>query len=123
MNKQDEVVFNSCLKKIKITIGTTEINAKNIMYVVKIAMEVVETTKVKGSAQKVLVNKLVGKLVVDAPISDTKEKLLLDILDEGIVDEVIDLVVSASKGELNLNAAKEVATSCCLGLFKNKCKK
>ena len=79
MNKQDEVVFNSCLKKIKITIGTTEINAKNIMYVVKIAMEVVETTKVKGSAQKVLVNKLVGKLVVDAPISDTKEKLLLDI--------------------------------------------
>ena len=123
MNKQNEVIFNNCLKQIKLTIGTTEINAKNIMYIVKVAMEVVEASEVKGSEQKVLVNKLVSKLVIDAPISDAKEKLLLDILDEGIVDEVIDLVVSASKGELNLNAAKEVATSCCLGLFKNKCKK
>tara|TARA_X000000950_G_C13779802_1_gene604614 strand:+ start:612 stop:983 length:372 start_codon:yes stop_codon:yes gene_type:complete len=123
MNKQNEAIFNNCLKQIKLTIGTTEINAKNIMYIVKVAMEVVEASEVKGSEQKVLVNKLVSKLVIDAPISDAKEKLLLDILDEGIVDEVIDLVVSASKGELNLNAAKEVATSCCLGLFKNKCKK
>ena len=123
MNKQNEVIFNNCLKQIKLTIGRTEINAKNIMYIVKVAMEVVEVSEVKGSEQKVLVNKLVSKLVIDAPISDAKEKLLLDILDEGIVDEVIDLVVSASKGELNLNAAKEVATSCCLGLFKNKCKK
>ena len=28
-----------------------------------------------------------------------------------------------SKGELNLNAAKEVATSCCMGIFKNVSKK
>lgn len=123
MNKETEAVFDSCLKQVKLTIGTTEINAKNIMYVVKVTMEVVEASSVKGVAQKVMVNRLVSKLVIDAPISDAKEKLLLDILDEGIVDEVIDLVVSASKGELNLNAAKEVATSCCLGLFKNKCKK
>lgn len=123
MNKETEAVFDTCLKQVKLTIGTTEINAKNIMYVVKVTMEVVEASSVKGAAQKVMVNRLVSKLVIDAPISDAKEKLLLDILDEGIVDEVIDLVVSASKGELNLNAAKEVATSCCLGLFKNKCKK
>tara|TARA_Y100000816_G_C26101588_1_gene584005 strand:+ start:644 stop:1015 length:372 start_codon:yes stop_codon:yes gene_type:complete len=123
MNKQTEAIFDSCLKQVKLTIGTTEINAKNIMYVVKVAMEVVEASSVKGADQKIMVNRLVSKLVIDAPISDAKEKLLLDILDEGIVDEVIDLVVSASKGELNLNAAKEVATSCCLGLFKNKCKK
>ena len=123
MNKETEAVFNTCLKQVKLTIGKTEINAKNIMYVVKVTMEVVEASSVKGAAQKVMVNRLVSKLVIDAPISDAKEKLLLDILDEGIVDEVIDLVVSASKGELNLNAAKEVATSCCLGLFKNKCKK
>ena len=123
MNKQTEAIFESCLKQVKLTIGTTEINAKNIMYVVKVAMEVVEASSVKGADQKIMVNRLVSKLVIDAPISDAKEKLLLDILDEGIVDEVIDLVVSASKGELNLNAAKEVATSCCLGLFKNKCKK
>jgi hypothetical protein len=123
MNKETEAVFDTCLKQVKLTIGTTEINAKNIMYVVKVTMEIVESSSVKGAAQKVMVNRLVSKLVIDAPISDAKEKLLLDILDEGIVDEVIDLVVSASKGELNLNAAKEVATSCCLGLFKNKCKK
>jgi hypothetical protein len=123
MNTGDEKVFKDCLEKVKLKIGKMEINAKNVMYIIKIAMEVVEATKVKGVDQKILVNKLVSKLVVEAPITDTKEKLLLDILDEGIVDEVIDLVVSASKGELDLNAAKEVATSCCMGIFKNVCKK
>ena len=122
MTTRDEHLLTACLDKIKLKIGDTEINPKNIMYVVKIAMEVVELTEVKGKDQKILVNKLIAKLVMDAPIKDAKEKLLLDILDEGIVDEVIELVVSASKGELNLNAVKDVTTSCCMGFLKNACK-
>ena len=84
MNKETEAVFNTCLKQVKLTIGTTEINAKNIMYVVKVTMEVVEASSVKGAAQKVMVNRLVSKLIIDAPISDAKEKLLLEKRDKTV---------------------------------------
>ena len=38
--------------------------------------------------------------------------------DEGILGSTIDMVVAASKGELDLNAAAKVATGCCLSLLK-----
>ena len=65
-------------------------------------MEIVEASQVKGNEQKT-VEKIVRQVVVIAPISDEKEKLLLDMIDEGVVGEVIELVVSATKGELNVN--------------------
>ena len=37
---------------------------------------------------------------------------------KGIVSNVIDLVVSASKGDLNLNALGKTASVCCTSLFK-----
>ena len=66
---------------------------------------------------KKLASKIIRKIIVDAPISDEKEKLCLDMVDEGIVENVIDLVVSASKGELNINAIGGTATACCSAFF------
>ena len=83
------------------------------------AMELVEASQVKGEEQKRLVTEVVRKIVVDAPISDDKEKLLLDMIDQGVVGNVIELVVSATKGEINVNAAKKAAAGCCWGLAKN----
>ena len=71
-------------------------------------------------AQKKLVTTIVRKIVVDAPIADEKEKLLLDMIDQGVVANVIDLVVSASKGEIDINSAVKVATGCCVSFLKRK---
>ena len=38
------------------------------------------------------------------------------MIDEGIVGDVIDLVVSASK--LNINVAEKAAVGCCLAILK-----
>ena len=35
-----------------------------------------------------------------------------------IVGDVIDLVVSASKGELNINVVEKAAVGCCLAILK-----
>ena len=40
------------------------------------------------------------------------------MIDEGIVGDVIDLVVSASKGELDINVAEKAAVGCCLAILK-----
>ena len=79
-------LYNSCLEKTKKRIKDLNLNVAvtTITQVVKIVMEIVEATKLKGAEQNSLVTKIVRQIVVDAPISDDKEKLLLDLIDEQI---------------------------------------
>ena len=114
----EQEVFEMVLKQLKSQTSDVEVNSVNITKILGIAMEIVEATKVKGEAQKTLVEKVVRQIIVDAPISDEKEKLLLDLCDEGILGNTIDMIVSASKGELDINTATKVATGCCISLLK-----
>ena len=112
--------FDSIYAQLKERLGETEINVTTITTVVKFSMEVVEMTQLKGKQQKVMVEKLVRKVVEDAPISDEKEKFLLDMVDEGVVGNIIEMVISATKGELNLNAAVDTGKACCVGFLRFK---
>lgn len=114
--------FDTSLKKLNSALASKgiEINSKTITTVIKISMEIVEVTNLKGSEQKKLVEKLVRKVVKDAPIADEKEKLLLDMIDEGVVGDVVDLVVAATKGEIDVNAVEKVAVGCCLSILKSR---
>lgn len=114
----EQEVFEMVLKQLKSQTSDVEVNSVNITKILSIAMEIVEATKVKGEAQKALVEKVVRQIIVDAPISDEKEKLLLDLCDEGILGNTIDMIVSASKGELDINTATKVAAGCCISLLK-----
>ena len=115
-------LYNSCLEKAKKRIKDLnfDVAVTTITQVVKIVMEIVEATKLKGIEQNSLVTKIVRQIVVDAPISDNKEKLLLDLIDEQIMGDVVDLVVSASKGQLEINATAQVAANCCLAFLKSR---
>ena len=114
--------FDTSLKKLNSVLASKgiEINSKTITTVIKISMEIVEATSLKGEEQKKLVEKLVRKVVKDAPIADEKEKLLLDIIDEGVVGDVVDLVVAATRGEIDVNAVEQVAVGCCLSILKSR---
>tara|TARA_X000000950_G_C13673882_1_gene561069 strand:- start:18 stop:371 length:354 start_codon:yes stop_codon:yes gene_type:complete len=111
-------IFENSLNKLKEKIKDLDINAKTIISVVRFAMEIVEVTTLKGMEQRKLVEKLVRQIVIDAPISDNKEQALLYMIDEGIVGDIIDLVISATKGDLNINAAVEISKVCCMGFCK-----
>ena len=80
----------------------------------------VEATKLKGKEQKALVERIVRKIVTDAPLDESKKSIVISMLDEGIVGDVIDLVVSATKGELDINSVEKVATGCCLAFLKSR---
>ena len=129
MSKKEEVAnmliaaaFDTSLKKLNSALASRgiEITSKTITTVIKISMEIVEATNLKGVEQKKLVEKLVRKVVKDAPIADEKEKLLLDMIDEGVVGDVVDLVVAATNGEVNVNAAEQAAVGCCLAILKSR---
>ena len=116
----EQSTFSVSLATLKEKIGDMEINADTIMQVLRFAMEVVEVTELKGAEQKELAIKLVREVVVQAPIADEKEKLLLDMIDQGVLGNTVDLVVQASKGELDINAAVAVAAGCCASFMKKK---
>tara|TARA_B100000427_G_C15015178_1_gene380051 strand:+ start:110 stop:508 length:399 start_codon:yes stop_codon:yes gene_type:complete len=114
--------FEHCFSLLKSKIDSMGliITTKNITLVIKLAMEIVEASALKGEEQKKLVEKIVRKIVIDAPITDDKEKILLCMIDEGIIGDVIDLVVSATKGEININVVEKAAVGCCLAILKTR---
>lgn len=116
-------IFEDCYEKLKGKTKDMDITPQTIIKVLRFAMEVVEASSAKGEEQKKLVEKLVRQVVVDAPISDFKEKMMLDMIDEGILGDMASLVVSATKGELNINAVVEVAGVCCKSCFGSVLKK
>ena len=114
--------YDAALLKLQTTLKerNIEVSSKTITQIVKIAMEIVEATKLKGKEQKALVERIVRKIVTDSPLEESKKSIVISMLDEGIVGDVIDLVVSATKGELDINSVEKVATGCCLAFLKSR---
>ena len=114
--------YDAALLKLQSTLKerNIEVSSKTITQIVKIAMEIVEATKLKVKEQKVLVERIVRKIVNDSPLEESKKSIVISMLDEGIVGDVIDLVVSATKGELDINSVEKVATGCCLAFLKSR---
>jgi len=110
--------FKDYMQMLKHKLQNVEVNVENLMVVLRFAMEVVEVTELKGNSQKELALRLVRTIVVEAPVSDEKEKLMLDIIDNDVLGNTVDLIVHASKGNLNINKAIKVATGCCSSFFK-----
>lgn len=110
--------FDNCMKKLNLKLKNVEVSVENFMVIVRFAMEVVEVTQLKGNEQKDLSIRLVRTVVVEAPITDAKEKLLLDMIDQGVLGNTVDLVVDASSGKLDINTIVKVASGCCASFMK-----
>jgi hypothetical protein len=116
----EDNIFDYCMIELKKKIDGVEVNADTVITILKYAMEVVELSTAKGEAQRELAIKLVRKVVVDAPISDEKEKLLLDLIDNGILANTVELVLEASRGDIEVNNVAQVAVGCCTTFLKKK---
>ena len=60
--------YDTALMKLQSTLKerNIDVSSKTITEIVKIAMEIVESTKLKGAEQKALVEKIVRKIIVDS---------------------------------------------------------
>ena len=76
-------------------------------------MEAIEDTPTKGPAQKEFALKVIGSLIEELHESHEK-KLLQDTFKSGGIEGTIELVVAASKGELNINQVVDVAVNSCI---------
>ena len=98
------------------------IKRKTLTVLLRFTMEAIEDTPVKGLDQREYAIRLL-KALVQSQAEDPEKTILLDVIDSGILEDTIDLVVSASRGELNVNQVGEAAASCCLSFLSRRSKK
>ena len=106
---ENSKVFFDCLKQLHSKFGNQQITMQSTIKLVQFSMEIVELTEVKGEEQKTLAIALTRKIVADAPMEDNKKEAVLEMIDNGTVDETIELVVSATRGELTINQVQSCA--------------
>ena len=78
-----------------------------VMKLFQYGMEVIEIYDISGSRKKELVLEMITSLIEDSNLEESKKETLRHIISSGIASNMIDIIVSASKGELNINALKE----------------
>ena len=103
--------------KVVEKIGDMEINADSIVQVLKCSMECVEGTQLKGEEKKNVAIKLVRMIVDEAPITEEKEQLLLEMIDQGILHNMVDLVVDVKSGKIDINL---LVAGCCASFLKRR---
>jgi hypothetical protein len=87
-------------------------------------MEVIEESQVsKGVDKKKLALTILRELVELVPVGEDGERkkekeIVLELIKDGTLSDMIDLVVSATRGELNINRAVSVTSRCCVKFFR-----
>ena len=108
--------FVNCYAMFKDEIQDIELTPANVSKVLSKAMKVVEITEMKGEQQKYLAKEMVSKAVSELPESEQKT-VLLTVLDNNILEDIVETIVLATKGELPINQVIEQVKSRCCYLF------
>jgi ribosome biogenesis GTPase A len=94
--------------------------SKNTLHLfIQVVIETVENSGAKGDTKKELAIHIMRDLVELIPQSGEKE-YILELIHNGTIANMIDLVVLASRGEVNINKVINVSKNCCFGFFKKQ---
>lgn len=106
MSELNTGVVADLVVTLKDRIGLTKITANTIHVILKEAMELVEELNIPGSEKKDNVIEVVKCLVNDLVDDADEKKLIIDIIDKNILENTMDLIIKATKGEININNKK-----------------
>ena len=106
---------NNFLKKsldiIKEKISAVDIRASTIHLIIKYAIEELDNSELKGAEKKEVALKLIKEIIKDLSEGDD-EKKLLTMLEDGTVSNLIDLIIDATKGKINVNVIRDASIGC-----------
>ena len=97
----------------------------DIVPILRIIMEAIEDKKLSGPQQKDLAKLVLQNVINKSSMKDEDKKICLELIDNGIIENTIDLISDASKGKLKINKKKVKVTvlQCLLDLLKSFNKK
>jgi len=88
---------------LKTRVEGVGINPQSLISIGRHAMEISEKSKLKGADKKKLTLSMLTKLVTDTELSAENKAACMALVDGGVVESTIDLVIEASKGQLKFN--------------------
>jgi hypothetical protein len=103
-------------EKIIEEIGNKEVDKQLLMKLLVIGMETIEKTKVKGKDQKLIVIDVLIEVIKSTNVKVSDKEKLLSFLNNDL-DDVIDLIVDASKGKIDINKTEKYTVSLVKCLF------
>ncbi len=113
-------LFVSVSKDINKKMADIGINVKTLHIIIKYVIEATEQTPLKGKSQKTFALRLIKELIDNMPDSDSDKKTLLNLYETDSISNTIELIVSASKGELGINQVGSCVWSCITACMKSK---
>ena len=108
-----EDMVSAAMLQVKSHLGEIGIKPSTLTLVIKYTMEAVEKTPIKGAAQMDFALRIIDDLIKELPDSD-ETVFLRQTMDNGGIKDTIELVIQATKGEINVNKVTEVAAKNCL---------
>jgi len=109
-NKTNKI-YEEILNKVKYLLNDTNLTLTNLHIILKIIMEIIEETPLKGKDQKKYAIAILRE-IIDEKVYGSEEAMLLLLIDNGTIENLIDLIVDATKGKLNINAIKTTTLGC-----------
>ena len=107
-------LFNECYNKFYSNVFHIEISPKKLVTLAVIGMEIVEPTNVSGAIQKSLVIKMIQKYINASPINENSKKYYLKLVENGMLNACIEVIIAATKGKIHVNSPIVVKKSGCL---------
>lgn len=104
----------------QMTASGIKLSPTTVMSVLRLAMEAVEGSPIKGADQKDLAVKVVLEIANSVGLPADQLAVITALVDGGFVSDTIDLVIAASQGKLNVNQVVEVAQGCFGACFRRK---
>mgnify|MGYP004024733957 CR=1 FL=1 len=89
--------------QVKNSLGENKITADTIHVIIKQVMELVDKFSIPGKEKRVYVVTIVKELVDDLAEDETEIKLINDMIEKRVLENTIDLIISASKGDFDIN--------------------
>lgn len=100
----DAPAFHGVLGRVKGLLESKLDTEGELFSTLRIIMQEIKKAGVHGN-KKELAENVLRQLILDADLDDAKENLLLNLVETGVVGNTIEMVVSASRGEMDLNDA------------------
>jgi hypothetical protein len=92
--------------ELKTKLSYQKITVRTIHIVLQTAMELVDKIICSGTDKKKYVLLIVREVVKELAEDEIEERIILEIIDNKLLENTMDIIILASKGQLNLNNKK-----------------
>lgn len=111
MSKDNNLFEN--IKQEAINILGKYNNDSDIFKYLKIIIESVEKENIKGKEKKEMSLRILRGIIDESELDESKKVYAISLIDNGVISNSIDIIISAASGDLEINMNMELAEKTC----------